>query len=71
MSVRHAFCAILCSSLVLGSCTPGKKESGAAESAKIAPQTAEKAKAHLGGCILMSPASEVPVDPYLEEFIAQ
>ena len=44
---------------LLGSCMSGKVE----------PQKAETAKTHLGGCILVTPVGEVPVDLYQESDI--
>jgi len=51
-----AVCALIG---LLGSCTSGKVE----------PKKAETAKTHLGGCILVMPVGEVPVDLYQESGI--
>jgi hypothetical protein len=60
MPAPRAFCTILCLIALLGSCTAEKWQ----------PEKAETTKTLLGGCILVSPAGEVPSDLYQESEIA-
>ncbi|MCK4931467.1 MAG: hypothetical protein KAT01_04815 [Candidatus Aminicenantes bacterium] len=66
MSVRYAFCVILCLILVFGACTSEKAEPEKAEEGKVASERTESVKTHLGGCILLAPAAEAPSDLYQE-----
>lgn len=66
MNARYAFCLILCSFLVLGSCKSEKAEPEKVESEKMAAERTESGKTHLGDCILLSPTGEVPEDLYQE-----
>jgi hypothetical protein len=50
--------------LVLGSCSSGKNESEKTEPTEPALEITETAKTHVGGCILASPAAEIPADLY-------
>jgi hypothetical protein len=66
MCTRYAFCMILSLVLVFGACTSEKAEPDKAESGEMASERTESAKTHLGDCILLSPAGEVPDDLYQE-----
>jgi hypothetical protein len=59
MSTRQVFWAIVALTLLLGSC----------KSEKTVSETTESVKTHLGGCILISPATEAPSDLYQESDI--
>jgi len=64
MRARHLFCAILCLTLVFGSCKSDEKESNEMEPEKTASETTETAKTHLGGCILVSHGAAAPANLY-------
>jgi hypothetical protein len=66
MKIRFFISTILCFTLVLGSCSPGKDEQDKAEPKDTATETTETAKTHVGGCILATPSAEVPEDLYQE-----
>ena len=66
MRTRYVFCAILCLTLLSGSCSSGKNEP---EKTEPAPEITETANTHVGGCILASPAAEIPADLYQESDI--
>ena len=66
MRTRYVFCAVLCLTLLSGSCSSGKNES---EKTEPAPEITETANTHVGGCILASPAAEIPADLYQESDI--
>lgn len=59
MSVRRASWTVLCLSALLGSCTAEKGH----------PEKADTRRTLLGGCILVSPADQVPSDLYQESAI--
>ena len=64
MYVRYVLCAILCLILVLGSCTSEKAEPEKSEAGKMTSERTESVKTHLGDCIRLSPAGEVPKNLY-------
>ena len=64
MYVRYVLCAILCLILVLGSCTSEKAEPEKSEAGKMTSERTESVKTHLGDCIRLSPAGEVPENLY-------
>jgi hypothetical protein len=66
MRTRYVFYAVLCLTLLSGSCSSGKNES---EKTEPAPEITETANTHVGGCILASPAAEIPADLYQESDI--
>ena len=61
---RYLFSTILCLILVLGACTPEKSEPETGEALEKTSKTPEKAKTHLGDCILTTPAGVVPDELY-------
>jgi len=66
MYVRYVLCALLCLILVLGSCTSEKAEPEKSEAGKMTSERTESVKTHLGDCIRLSPAGEVPENLYQE-----
>lgn len=64
MYVRYSLYMILCLVLAFGACTSGKIESEKAETGERASDPTGTVKTHLGDCILVSPAGEVPENLY-------
>jgi len=64
MYARYAFCMILCLILVFGACTSEKAAPEKSEAGEMASKKTETVKTHLGDCIRLSPAGEVPENLY-------
>ena len=64
MSIRKIFYVTLCLFLVLGACKSDKAGTKKAKAEEMASEKTETVKTHLGDCIRLSPAGEVPEDLY-------
>jgi hypothetical protein len=64
MYIRYVFCVFLCLVLVFGACKSDKAELEKAKAGEMTSERTESVKTHLGDCILLSPAGEVPENLY-------